>query len=46
MATFSKVGEFNSSAETMLVYLERVELYLTVNAVSSDKRVAVLLSGI
>ena len=46
MATFSKVGEFNSSVETMSAYLEKVELYLTVNAVSSDKRVAVLLSWI
>ena len=44
MATFGKVGEFNGEAETMSAYLERVQLYLTANAVSGDKKVTMLLS--
>lgn len=44
MATFGKVELFHCKVKTLLVYLARVQLYLTANAVSSDKKVAMLMS--
>ena len=45
MATqLGTLNEFNSSAEPITVYLERVELYFSANSVAVNKQVATFLS--
>jgi len=40
---FSNIGEFNSNAESVAAYTERVDLYLAANNVPSEKHVPVFL---
>ena len=42
--TFGNIGEFNSDAESVAAYTERVDLYLAANDVPSEKHVPVFLS--
>jgi len=41
---FSNIGEFNSNAESVAAYTERVDLYFMANNVLSEKHVPVFLS--
>ena len=42
--TFGNIGEFNSDAESVAAYTERVDLYFMANDVPSEKHVPVFLS--
>ena len=42
--TFGTIGEFNSDAESVAAYTERVDLYFMANDVPSEKPVPVFLS--
>ena len=46
MATIGQVGEFKPEEEKISVYLERIQLFFTVNSIAEEKQVAVLLSDI
>ncbi len=47
MATqLGTLNEFNSSAESITVYIERVELYFSANSVAVNKQVATFLSAV
>ena len=43
-ATIGSIQEFDPDIEAITAYLERVQLFMTANAVKDDKKVAVLLS--
>ena len=43
---FGHLETFNPDSETIVAYLERVELFLQANAVAEEKKVAVFLSVI
>ena len=42
-ATIGQLSNFNPETESILVYLERFELFVTVNGISADKRAPTLL---
>ncbi len=42
-ATVGRMKEFNSETETISAYLERFDLYVSVNGIAGDKQVSTLL---
>lgn len=46
MPTYGQIGEFNPENDSIVTYLERVDLFFQANAVPDEKKVPVLLSVI
>jgi len=47
MATqFGTLGEFRPETESILLYLERADIFFTANGVANNKKVAVFLSSV
>ena len=46
MTTLGHIGKFEPSEESILVYLEHVDLFFAANGINDEKKVAVLLSVI
>eukprot|EP00731_Ephydatia_muelleri_P001779 Em0001g1779a len=44
MATLGKLGEFSSECESLVAYIERVEVYFLANNIGNERKVPVLLS--